>query len=94
MSGTLYWRAVNISIVLIVSFSAITAKDCSRPTLGNDMNLSDDDILKDIFPDGSEANLACAVGHVQAGGSRSITCTAGAWSPVTLECESESCCLN
>ncbi|XP_051913857.1 membrane cofactor protein-like isoform X2 [Hippocampus zosterae] len=84
--SSLFLLSFHLGLVMIAQ-----AQECSRPTLGNNMNLRDDDILKDIFPDGSKANLACAVGHVQTGGSLSITCTAGAWSPVTLECERRSC---
>ncbi|XP_077403364.1 membrane cofactor protein-like isoform X2 [Vanacampus margaritifer] len=67
------------------------AQDCSSPTLGANMNLKGDDILKDTFPDGSEAALACAVGYTPKFGARFITCTAGVWSPVTLECERIYC---
>ncbi|XP_061544288.1 membrane cofactor protein-like isoform X1 [Phycodurus eques] len=67
------------------------AQDCSRPTLGNDMNLKGDDILLDTFRDGSKAHVECAVGYVWAGGTSSITCTAGVWSPLTLLCERTNC---
>ncbi|XP_077368154.1 membrane cofactor protein-like isoform X3 [Festucalex cinctus] len=69
----------------------VTAQDCSRPTVGEHMTLKGGDILKDTFPDGSQATLACGTGHEWAKGDLVITCTAGVWSPVTLECERRFC---
>ena len=51
------------------------------------MNLKGEYILKDTFSDGDRAAFECDVGYTSAGGSSSITCTAGSWSTVTLKCE-------
>ncbi|XP_041859177.1 membrane cofactor protein-like [Melanotaenia boesemani] len=67
------------------------AQDCSKPELGPTMILSHEDIIKNTFPDGSKATLKCGIGHESAGGSRTITCTAGSWSSVTLKCEKKNC---
>lgn len=53
------------------------------------MGLRDEDIAKESFPSGTKVRLTCNVGYRPAGGSPSITCTAGSWSSVTLRCESE-----
>ena len=46
-------------------------------------------ILKEIFTDGDQADFECDIGYTSAGGSSSITCTAGSWNTVTLKCESK-----
>jgi len=56
---------------------------------GDNMDLKGDDILLQTFPDGIKVTFACDVGYESVGGSASITCTAGAWSPVRMTCESE-----
>lgn len=65
------------------------AQDCSRPALGENMDLKGDDVLKQSFPDGTTVRLACNIGYSAAGGSTAITCSAGTWSRVSLRCESE-----
>ncbi|XP_071397042.1 membrane cofactor protein-like isoform X4 [Centroberyx affinis] len=88
-------RPVGVTYFLLMSSLCLAgtaqAQDCSAPTLGDNMYLSDRDIGKTTFPDGSEATLKCAVGYEIAGGTRSITCTAGSWSAVTLRCERRDC---
>ncbi|KAM9830249.1 membrane cofactor protein-like isoform 2-T3 [Syngnathus typhle] len=86
---------MDISLFLVLSYLGLVmiaqAKDCSRPTLGSNTNLNDEDLLKDTFPDGSKANLVCAVGHQWTGGVKYVTCTDGVWSPVTIQCTAISC---
>lgn len=53
------------------------------------MDLSPDDILKNTFPDGTKVKFVCDIGYRRAGGTGTITCTAGTWSPLTLTCQSE-----
>ncbi|XP_041801187.1 complement receptor type 1-like isoform X2 [Chelmon rostratus] len=69
----------------------ITAQDCLQPVGGPNMNLKDKDLLLQEFPDGTQVTFACDVGHVSAGGSAVITCTAGSWSAVRLKCERKNC---
>ncbi|XP_030277625.1 C4b-binding protein alpha chain-like isoform X6 [Sparus aurata] len=72
---------------------AITAhaQNCAKPTGGPNMHLKGEDILKETFADGDRAAFECAAGYMSAGGSSSITCTAGSWSTVTLKCERKNC---
>ncbi|XP_070766492.1 membrane cofactor protein-like isoform X2 [Enoplosus armatus] len=72
---------------------AITAQaqDCSRPLAGPNMNLKDDDILLQTFPDGLQVSFTCEVGYMSVGGSAVITCMAGTWTPVRLKCERLNC---
>lgn len=51
------------------------------------MNLKGNAILQNTFADGSKVSFACSVGYTSAGGSETITCTAGTWSTVRLVCE-------
>ncbi|KAF1390072.1 hypothetical protein PFLUV_G00054320 [Perca fluviatilis] len=67
------------------------AQDCSRPAAGDNMGLKGEDILLQTFPDGKQVTFACNVGYVTAGGSASITCTAGTWTPLKLKCERRDC---
>ncbi|XP_008412703.1 membrane cofactor protein-like isoform X1 [Poecilia reticulata] len=67
------------------------AQDCSRPLAGANMDLRNDFITQQTFPDGGKVIFVCNPGYTPAGGSTSITCTAGTWSPVRLQCERKSC---
>ncbi|KAF3697261.1 Zona pellucida sperm-binding protein 3 receptor Sperm fertilization protein 56 [Channa argus] len=69
----------------------VQAQNCSKPTLGPHMNLRDEFILLETFPDGTKVYLTCEVGYAPAGGSTVITCSAGSWSRVTLRCERKHC---
>ncbi|XP_054912829.1 membrane cofactor protein-like isoform X4 [Poeciliopsis prolifica] len=86
---------MSVTAVFILSslgFAILAkAQDCSTPIGGLHMNLRDDYITKNTFADGSKVYFACAVGYTSAGGSASITCTAGTWSKVQLTCERKSC---
>ncbi|XP_017274698.1 C4b-binding protein alpha chain-like isoform X2 [Kryptolebias marmoratus] len=67
------------------------AQNCSKPVGGPNMHLKVDAILQDTFVDGSKVSFGCAVGYTSAGGSPTITCTAGSWSDLRLVCERKSC---
>ncbi|XP_029013134.1 complement receptor type 2-like isoform X2 [Betta splendens] len=69
----------------------VQAQNCSTPQPGPNMHIRGDDILLEMFPDGTKVYFACAVGYQSAGGSTLITCNAGNWSPVRLRCERKSC---
>ncbi|XP_029578657.1 complement receptor type 2 isoform X1 [Salmo trutta] len=69
----------------------VQAQECSKPIGKPNMVLTDTFITKETFGDGTIATFECAIGYVSAGGSRSVTCTAGVWSEVKLTCEKKSC---
>ncbi|XP_013770344.1 membrane cofactor protein-like isoform X2 [Pundamilia nyererei] len=84
-----------ITAVLLLSslrFFAVNAQaqGCSRP-VGENMDLKGNGILLTSFPDGTTVTFACNTGYVSAGGSPSVTCTAGSWSPVRMKCERYNC---
>ncbi|XP_053280632.1 uncharacterized protein LOC128442272 isoform X3 [Pleuronectes platessa] len=70
---------------------AAQAQSCSRPVAGANMSLKDSDILLDVFENGAVASFTCSAGYTSGGGSPSITCVDGSWSPVKLICEKKSC---
>lgn len=53
------------------------------------MQLKDEYITQETFPDGSTVSFRCDSGYTPAGGSAVITCNAGVWSTVLLKCESK-----
>ncbi|XP_051805151.1 membrane cofactor protein-like isoform X12 [Acanthochromis polyacanthus] len=81
------------STLLLLSLGLLTAQaqNCSKPVGGPNMDLSDNDILLNTFPDGHKAYFRCDVGYTSAGGSKVIICSAGIWSPVLLKCERKNC---
>lgn len=46
-------------------------------------------LLKNDFPEGSEATLECANGYVKDSGSGILTCLGGKWTDLDLTCISE-----
>ncbi|XP_037335629.2 membrane cofactor protein-like isoform X3 [Pungitius pungitius] len=90
MSVTL---AMDVTYLLLLSSLGLAvntqAQDCPVPVGGNNMGFKD--ILPAIFPNGTKVSFECNVGYQSAGGSSSITCTNGIWSPVKLKCEKKSC---
>ncbi|KAG7521368.1 hypothetical protein JOB18_046779 [Solea senegalensis] len=84
-------RTTVLVLLGLVVFAQSQNENCSKPVPGPNMNLKDSFILLETFPHGSKVSFACAVGYVTAGGSPSITCTSGTWSPVMLKCERFNC---
>lgn len=84
---------MSVSALFLLGILCITvqAQQCSKPAGRQNMHLKDEYILKDTFEDGSTVAFVCAVGFSAAGGSGSIKCTAGLWSPVQLICERKNC---
>uniref|UniRef100_A0A8C9XV73 Sushi domain-containing protein n=1 Tax=Sander lucioperca TaxID=283035 RepID=A0A8C9XV73_SANLU len=76
---------------LSLSVFFVVAQNCSKPVGGDNMGLKGDDILLQTFPEGKKVTFACNVGYVTAGGSPSITCTAGNWTTLMLKCERNNC---
>ncbi|XP_071058279.1 zona pellucida sperm-binding protein 3 receptor-like isoform X2 [Pseudochaenichthys georgianus] len=72
-------------------FLSAQAQDCSRPVGGENMGLKGDAVLLESFPDGKKVAFACDVGFVAAGGSASVTCTAGSWSALRMTCDKVDC---
>ncbi|XP_067449207.1 membrane cofactor protein-like isoform X3 [Thunnus thynnus] len=71
---------------------AITAQaqDCARPPVPPNVDPTSD-ISSQTYPPGSIVTFECQVGYRTAGGSKTITCTDGNWSPLNLKCEKKNC---
>uniref|UniRef100_A0A1A8LI50 Sushi domain-containing protein n=1 Tax=Nothobranchius pienaari TaxID=704102 RepID=A0A1A8LI50_9TELE len=86
---------MGVTALLLLSFLGLAiiaqAQDCSKPIGGPNMNLKGEAILQNTFPDGSKVSFSCNTGYTPAGGSSSITCTAGTWSRLSLVCERKNC---
>uniref|UniRef100_A0A3Q2P2V3 Sushi domain-containing protein n=1 Tax=Fundulus heteroclitus TaxID=8078 RepID=A0A3Q2P2V3_FUNHE len=67
------------------------AQQCSKPSGGPNMDLKSDYITETTFADGATVAFSCNPGYRAAGGSSTITCTAGQWSAVLLRCERKNC---
>uniref|UniRef100_A0A3P8WJE8 CD46 molecule n=1 Tax=Cynoglossus semilaevis TaxID=244447 RepID=A0A3P8WJE8_CYNSE len=80
------WNGQGFIDLAFLLFS-IPAQECNEP-VGENMKLKDP---PSSFPDGTTVTFACIVGYQSAGGSPSITCTAGTWSPIKLKCERKNC---
>ncbi|XP_044206689.1 membrane cofactor protein-like isoform X7 [Thunnus albacares] len=71
---------------------AITAQaqDCARPPVPPNI-VPTTDINSQTYQPGSKVTFECEIGYVTAGGSKTITCTDGSWSPLNLKCERKNC---
>uniref|UniRef100_A0A8C2K572 Sushi domain-containing protein n=1 Tax=Cyprinus carpio TaxID=7962 RepID=A0A8C2K572_CYPCA len=79
-------------LLLPLSLVSLGTADCPFPFFnGKNVVLSSESILKNSFPDNSEAFVECAKGYVREDGSTSITCLNGNWSPVNLICKKMDC---
>ncbi|KAL4622495.1 complement factor H-like [Arapaima gigas] len=64
---------------------------CPKPEIDSNVILTNEDLLKNKFPEGSTATFDCAVGYMRDGGSATISCTDGMWSSLSLKCKKISC---
>ncbi|XP_016395946.1 complement decay-accelerating factor, GPI-anchored-like [Sinocyclocheilus rhinocerous] len=79
--------------LLLLPFSLVSMgkAECPFPVLNGKIVLSSESILKNSFPDNSEAFVECAKGFERDEGPTSITCVNGVWSPVKLTCKKMDC---
>ncbi|XP_056129721.1 C4b-binding protein alpha chain-like isoform X3 [Lampris incognitus] len=79
---------------LIASLLALAGicqgQTCGPPTPGDNANVRPED-AKPTYDDKETITLVCDVGYTNQGGSPTITCQAGAWSPVNLRCGRKDC---
>ncbi|XP_018581224.1 membrane cofactor protein-like isoform X2 [Scleropages formosus] len=85
------WALEALFLSTFVATAKAQGAECPQPSFGGNVVLSNDDILKNSFPDGSSAAFSCAVGYVRTGGLTTVTCNNGAWSELTLQCTKKSC---
>uniref|UniRef100_A0A4W5P2L1 Sushi domain-containing protein n=1 Tax=Hucho hucho TaxID=62062 RepID=A0A4W5P2L1_9TELE len=90
-SKDICWSLTIGMVQLAFMVLPVQAQECSKPIGKPNMVLAEDSITKVTFGDGTKAKFECATGYIRAGGSLSVTCTAGVWSEVELTCEKRSC---
>ncbi|KAK2889506.1 hypothetical protein Q8A67_014881 [Cirrhinus molitorella] len=83
---------MKVWLLLLLQFAFVsTAKGCLLPSLNASYVLSLETILKNSFPENSQALLECAKGHEKEDGPSFITCLNGDWSEVELRCKKKDC---
>ncbi|XP_071203819.1 C4b-binding protein-like isoform X4 [Salvelinus alpinus] len=90
-SKDICWSLIIGMVQLAYMVLPVQAQECSKPIGKPNMVLTEASITKETFGEGTNANFECEIGYVSAGGSRSVTCTAGVWSEVKLTCKRRSC---
>ncbi|XP_037390638.1 complement factor H isoform X2 [Pygocentrus nattereri] len=78
-------------LLLLLFFSPGKAVDCPRPSPAGNVVLTDETMLMNEFPDGSDVTVECANGYNKDQGSDIITCTDGTWSEPQLICKKRDC---
>uniref|UniRef100_A0A3B5MNW4 Sushi domain-containing protein n=1 Tax=Xiphophorus couchianus TaxID=32473 RepID=A0A3B5MNW4_9TELE len=63
---------------------------CSKPDAGENMVLTEESLLKNDFPEGSEVTLECSNGYEKESGSGIMNCIDNKWTEPDLNCKSES----
>ncbi|XP_013865018.1 complement decay-accelerating factor isoform X4 [Austrofundulus limnaeus] len=79
------------SLLLVFLFVWNTAADCLIPEGGPNMVPTTETLLRNDFPEGSEAVLECANGYVEDSGSGILTCRGGKWTEPDLTCIKKDC---
>ncbi|XP_059415840.1 complement decay-accelerating factor-like isoform X14 [Carassius carassius] len=85
--------SVKVLPLLLLALSLVSAgaADCSFPVFNGKIVLSSESLLKNSFPDNSEALVECAKGYEREEGLTSIICLNGMWSQVKLICKKIDC---
>eukprot|EP00063_Salmo_salar_P014147 XP_013988982.1 PREDICTED: complement decay-accelerating factor-like isoform X1 [Salmo salar] len=83
------WTKCLICLIFITSGNS----ECPIPQVEGNQNvvLTNDALLKNDFPEGSEVKFQCANGYMTEQGSERITCTSGEWSTLELICKKKDC---
>lgn len=64
--------------------------NCPKPQATGNTVLTNEALLMNNFPEGSDVTFECANGYVRESGSGITTCTGGDWGEPDLICKSES----
>ncbi|MEQ2277434.1 hypothetical protein XENORESO_002589, partial [Xenotaenia resolanae] len=64
---------------------------CPKPESGDGIDLSDEALLKNDFPEGSEVTLECGNGYEKQSGSGIINCVDKKWTEPDLVCTKKDC---
>ncbi|XP_010862578.2 complement decay-accelerating factor isoform X2 [Esox lucius] len=79
-----------ISMISLIFITEGTAQ-CLKPTGKENVVLTNDALLQNDYPEGSEVTFQCSNGYVIEQGSERITCTNRNWSVLELTCKKKDC---
>ncbi|XP_014843688.1 PREDICTED: complement decay-accelerating factor isoform X3 [Poecilia mexicana] len=80
-------------LLILYLFIGTVAAECSKPEPGMNMILTDESLLKNDFPEGSEVTLQCSNGYENASGSGIMNCIDNKWTEPDLNCKKKDCGL-
>ncbi|XP_036958001.1 complement decay-accelerating factor, GPI-anchored isoform X1 [Acanthopagrus latus] len=78
-------------LLLMYIFVLKAAADCPQPQGGENIVLSNEALLMNKFPEGSDVTLECANGYVKESGSGVTTCADTKWTEPDLICKKKDC---
>ncbi|GAA6216830.1 complement factor H-like isoform X3 [Lates japonicus] len=81
----------GIYLLLIYIFLLKAAAECPKPETNGNIVLTNDALLMNDFPEGSEVTLECATGYEIESGSGVINCIDGKWTKPDLTCRKKDC---
>lgn len=74
-------------------FLILLPGDCPKPEGGHNTVLTNESLLKNVFPENIMVTLQCSSGYIKESGSEFITCINDQWTESELICKSKSCLL-
>ncbi|XP_029947857.1 complement decay-accelerating factor isoform X2 [Salarias fasciatus] len=79
------------ALLLFCLFVMRAAAECPTPQARESIVLTEESLLMNKFPEGTQATFECAHGHVKDSGSGIITCTNDMWTEPDLICKKKDC---
>ncbi|XP_027858141.1 complement decay-accelerating factor-like isoform X1 [Xiphophorus couchianus] len=78
-------------LLILYLFIGNVAAQCSKPDAGENMVLTEESLLKNDFPEGSEVTLECSNGYEKESGSGIMNCIDNKWTEPDLNCKKKDC---
>ncbi|XP_005729776.1 complement decay-accelerating factor isoform X4 [Pundamilia nyererei] len=79
------------SLLLMYLLVVKAAGDCPKPEGGNNTVLTNESLLKNVFPENIMVTLECSSGYIKESGSEFITCINDQWTESELICKKKDC---
>nr|XP_012773615.1 complement decay-accelerating factor isoform X3 [Maylandia zebra] len=79
------------SLLLMYLLVVNAAGDCPKPEGGNNTVLTNESLLKNVFPENIMVTLECSSGYIKESGSEFITCINDQWTESELICKKKDC---
>lgn len=78
-------------LLLIYLLVVKAAGDCPKPEGGHNTVLTNESLLKNVFPENIMVTLECSSGYIKESGSEFITCINDQWTESELICKKKDC---